>query len=189
MSNKRNRAVLEEDEYVEDYIYPSDDCSDEDPTQLLDSSFLLRANNFSSHGPQGNSSSSSMAPAGSSSSAALSSNDDFYAKDDSFFIDGVEHRYRDLDLPAEDSRIAIRPPFLAAHDFQQEWRYTIPEDFKPDCIASETSRDPPIRRRSTTARPSFVPAVDIIDVTGDDAPDRIFPQYMDADQASPRELR
>ena len=93
MSNKRNRAVLEEDEYVEDYIYPSDNCSDEeDPTQLDSSFLLLRANNFSSHGPQGNSSSSSMAPAGSSSSAALSSNDEFYAKDDSFFIDGVEHR-------------------------------------------------------------------------------------------------
>ena len=52
--------------------------------------------------------------------------------DVSFFIDGVEHQYRDLDLPVEDSRIAVRSPFLAAPDFQQEWRFTIPKDFKPD---------------------------------------------------------
>ena len=123
-----------------------------------------------------------MASGSSSSSVALSSNADFYfyANDRSFFIDGVEHQYRDLDLPAEDSRIPVRPPFLAAPDFQQEWRrYTIPEEVKPDCIASGATRDLPIRR---TARPSFAPAADIIDVTGDDVPDPIFPQYMDADQ-------
>jgi hypothetical protein len=85
-------------------------------------------------------------------------------------------------LPAEDSRIPVRPPFLAASDIQQEWRYTIPDEIKPDCIASRASRGLPIRRRTTTARPSFSPAADIIDVTGDDVPDRILPQYMDADQ-------
>ena len=123
-----------------------------------------------------------MAPGSSNSSAALSSNADFYSNDHSFFIDGVEHQYRELDLPAEDSRIPVRPPFLAASDFHQEWRYTIPDEIKPDCIASGASRGLPIRRRTTTARPSFSPVADIIDVTGDDVPDRIFPQYMDADQ-------
>ena len=182
MSNKRNRAVLDEDEYIiDEYEYPSDNGSDEDPTQV-DSSFYLGGENFSSHGLQENSGSSSMAPGSSNSSAALSSNADFYSNDRFFFIDGVEHQYRDLDLPAEDSRIPVRPPFLAASDFQQEWRYTITDEIKPDCIASGASRGLPIRRRTTTARPSFSPAADIIDVTGDDVPDRIFPQYMDADQ-------
>ena len=116
-------------------------------------------------------------------SAALSSNADFYANGRSFFIDGVDHQYRDLDLPAEDSRITVRPPScLAAPDFQHEWRYTIPEEVKPDCIASGASRGLPIRRRPTTARSSFAPAAAIIDVTGDDVPERTFPQYMDADQ-------
>ena len=73
-----------------------------------------------------------MAPGSSSSSSAFSSND-FYANDRSVFIDGVEHQYHDLDLPAENSRIPLRPPFLAASDFQQEWRYIIPEEVKPDC--------------------------------------------------------
>ena len=182
MSNKRNRAVLEEDDYVVDeYEYSSDSACDVEPTQV-DHSFYLRGENFSSHGLQGNSGSSSMAPGSSSSSAVLSSNAEFYANNRSFFIDGVEHQYRDLDLPAEDSRISVRPPFLAAPDFQQEWRYTIPEEVKPDCSVSGTSRDPPIRRRTATARPSFTPAADIIDVTGDDIPDRIFPQYIDANQ-------
>ena len=122
MSNKRNRAVLDEDEYIiDEYEYPTDNGSDEDPTQV-DNSFYLRGENFSSHGLQENSGSSSMAPGSSNSSAALSSNADFYSNDRSFFIDGVEHQYRDLDLPAEDSRIPVRPPFLAASDFQQEWR-------------------------------------------------------------------
>ena len=148
----------------------------------MDNSFYLHGENFSSHGLQGNSSSSSMAPGFSSSSAAVSSNADSYANDRSFFIDGVEHQYRDLDLPAENSRIPLRPPFLTASDFQQEWRYTIPNEVKRDCSVSGTSRDPPIRRRMATARPIFTPAADIINITGDDIPDRIFPQYIDADQ-------
>jgi hypothetical protein len=122
-----------------------------------------------------------MAPGSSSSSSALSSND-FYANNRSVFIDGVEHQYRDLDLPAENSRIPLRPPFLTASDFQQEWRYIILEEVKLDCSVFGTSRDLPIRRRTATARPSFTPAADIIDVTGDDIPDRIFPQYIDANQ-------
>ena len=139
MSNKRDRAVLEEDDYVVDeYEYPSDSAYDEEPTQV-DNSFYLRGENFSSHGLPEKDSSSSMAPGSSSSSSALSSNG-FYANDRSFFIDGVEHQYRDLDLPVEDSRISVRPPFLAAPDFQQEWRYTIPEEVKPEC--SDLSRSP-----------------------------------------------
>ena len=35
MSNKRNRSVLNEDEYIiNEYEYPSDNGSDEDPTQV-----------------------------------------------------------------------------------------------------------------------------------------------------------
>ena len=96
MSNKRNRDVLDEVEYiVDEYEYPSDNGLDEEPTKLDNSSFHLRGNNFSSH-VQGNSSSSSMAPGSSSSSAVLSSNAEFYANDRSFFIDGaLEHQYRD----------------------------------------------------------------------------------------------
>ena len=76
MSNKRNRAVLEEEEYVVDeYEYPSDNGSDEEPTQV-DSSFNFRGENFSSHGLPENESSSSMAPGSSSSSSALSSHAD-----------------------------------------------------------------------------------------------------------------
>jgi hypothetical protein len=47
MSNKRNRAVLDEDEYIiDEYEYPSDNNgSDEDPTQV-DNSFYLRGENF-----------------------------------------------------------------------------------------------------------------------------------------------
>ena len=180
MSNKRDRAVLDEDDnIVDEYEYP-DSAYDEEPTQV-DHSFYLRVENVSSHGLPENDGSSSMAPGSSSYSSALSSNV-FYANERSVFIDGVEHQYRDLDLPVEDSRISVRPPFLAAPDFQQEWRYTIPEEVKPDCSVSGTSRDLPIRRRAATARPSFTPAADIIDVTGDDIPDRIFPQYIDADQ-------
>jgi hypothetical protein len=181
MSNKRDRAVLEEDDYVVDeYEYPSDSAYDEEPTQV-GNSFYLRGENFPSHRLPENDGSSSMAPGSSLSSSALFSNG-FYANDCSVFIDGVEHQYRDLDLPAENSRIPVRPPFLAASDFQQEWRYTIPGEVKPDCSLSGTSRDPPIRRRTATVRPSFTPAADIIDVTGDDIPDRIFPQYIDADE-------
>ena len=181
MSNKRDRAILEEDDYiVDEYEYP-DSADDEEPTQVDHNSFYLRGENFSSHGLPENDGSSSMAPGSSSSSSALSSNV-FYANERSVFINGVEYQYRDLDLPVEDSRISVRPPFLAAPDFQQEWRYTIREEVKPDCSVSGTSRDLPIRRRAATARPSFTPAADIIDVTGDDIPDRIFPQYIDADQ-------
>ena len=44
MSNKRNRAVLEEDDYVVDkYEYPSDSAYDEEPAQV-DNSFYLRGN-------------------------------------------------------------------------------------------------------------------------------------------------
>jgi hypothetical protein len=125
MSNKRNRAVLEEDDYVVDeYEYPSDSAYD-------NSFHLLHGEIFSSHGLPENDGSSSMAPGFSSSLSALSFND-FYANDRSVFIDGVEHQYRDSDLPAENSRIPLRPPFLAASDFQQEWRYIIPEEVKPD---------------------------------------------------------
>ena len=185
MSNKRNRAALDEDEYIiDEYEYPSYNGSDEDTTTQIDNSFYLRGENFSSHGLQENSGSSSMAHGSSNSSSALSSNAYFYANDRSFFIDGVEHQYRELDLPAEDSFSNlfqfVCPPFLAASDFQQEWRYTIPDEIKPDCIVS--ARGLPIWRRTTTARPSFSPAADIIDVIGDYVPDRIFPQYMDADQ-------
>ena len=173
MSNKRDRAELEEDDYiVDEYEYP-DSADDEEPTQV-DHSFYLRGENFSSHGLPENDGSSSMAPGSSNSSSALSSNA-FYANERSVFIDGVEHNYRDLDLPADNSRIPVRPPFLAASDVQQEWRYTIPDEAKPDCSASGASRGPPIRRKAATTRPSFSPAADIIDVTGDDVPDQIFP--------------
>ena len=91
MSNKRNCAVLDEDEYIiDEYEYPSNNGSDEDLT--YNNSFNLRGNNFSSHGLQGNSSSSSMAPGSSSSSAALSSSAEFYAND----FSSMEHQYRDL---------------------------------------------------------------------------------------------
>jgi hypothetical protein len=101
MSNKRDRAVLEEDEYVEDeYEYP-DSADDEEPTQL-DHGFDLRGENFSSHGLPENDGSSSMAPGSSNSSSALSSNV-FYANERSVFINGVEHNYRDLDFPADNS--------------------------------------------------------------------------------------
>ena len=134
--------------------------------------FIFAGKFFSSHGLQGNSSSSSMAPGFSSSSAAVSSNADSYANDRSFFIDGVEHQYRDFSNYSS-------PPYLAAPDFQQEWRYAIPEEIKPDCIASGASRGLPFRCRPTTARSTFAPAAaDISDVTGDDVvPDRIFLQY------------
>ena len=105
-----------------------------------------------------------MAP-GSSSSSAITSKAGFYANDRSFFIDGVEHTYRDLDQPAaaEDSRIALRPPFLAAPDFQQELRYTIPGGIKPDGSApSGPPRGPHSRRKPIAARPSSVPESDII---------------------------
>ena len=48
MSNKRNRAVLEEDDYVVDeYEYPSDSAYDEEPTQVVDNnSFYLRGEIF-----------------------------------------------------------------------------------------------------------------------------------------------
>ena len=115
MSNKRNRAVLEEEEYVVDeYEYPSDNGSDEEPTQV-DSNFYFRGENFSSHGLPENDCSSSMAPGSSSSSSALSSHADFYANGRSA-ING-EHNYRDLELPAENSRISVRPPFLVANSF------------------------------------------------------------------------
>jgi hypothetical protein len=39
----------------------------------------------------------------------------------------------------------------------------------------------PTRRRST-AGPIFAPVTEIIDITGDDTPDRLFPQYVDASQ-------
>ena len=180
MSNKRDRAALEEDDYiVDEYEYP-DSADDEEPTQV-DHSFYLRGKNFSSHGLPEKDGSSSMAPGSSNSSSALSSNV-FYANERSVFIDGVEHDYRELEIPADNSRISVRPPFLAASDVQQEWRYTIPDEAKPDCSASGASRGPPIRRKAATTRPSFSPAADIIDVTGDDVPDQIFPQYADADQ-------
>ena len=90
MSNKRNRAVLEEEEYVVDeYEYPSDNGSDEEPTQV-DSNFYFRGENFSSHGLPENDCSSSMAPGSSSSSSDLSSHADFYACDRSVVINGVE---------------------------------------------------------------------------------------------------
>jgi hypothetical protein len=119
MSNKRDRAILEEDDYiVDEYEYP-DSADDEEPTQVDHNSFYLRGENFSSHGLPENDGSSSMAPGSSSSSSALSSNV-FYANERSFFIDGVdEHQYRDLDVPVENSQISVRPPFLAAPDFQQ----------------------------------------------------------------------
>ena len=179
MSNKRNRVELEEDDYiVDEYEYP-DSADDEGPTQV-DHDFYLRGENFSSHGFPENDSSSSMAPGSSNSSSALSSNV-CYANERSIFINGVENNYRDVDSPADNSRFPVRPPFLAASNVQQEWRYTIPDEAKPDGSASETSRGPPTRRKVATTRPHF-PAADIIDVTGDDVPDQIFPQYADADQ-------
>ena len=51
MSNKRNRAELEEDDYiVDEYEYP-DSADDEELTQV-DHGFYLRGENFSSLGPQ-----------------------------------------------------------------------------------------------------------------------------------------
>ena len=89
MSNKRDRAVLEEDDnIVDEYEYPYS-AYDEEPTQV-DHSFYLRVENVSSHGLPENDGSSSMAPGSSSSSSALSSNV-FNANDRSVFIDGVEH--------------------------------------------------------------------------------------------------
>ncbi len=84
----------------------------------------------------------------------------------------------------EDSRISVRPPFLAAPDFQQDGVIQSLQKL------SRTALYPgPLAislfgvRRAATARPRFfTPAADIIDVTGDDIPDRNFPQYIDADQ-------
>ena len=50
----------------------------------------------------------------------------------------------------------------------QEWRYTI----RIRGISSGATRSLPTRRRPT-AGPRFAPAVDIIDITGDDVPDRL----------------
>jgi hypothetical protein len=74
MSNKIDRADLEEDDYiVDEYEYP-DSADDEEPTQV-DHCFYLRGENFSSHGFPENDGSSSMAPGSSNSSSALSSNE------------------------------------------------------------------------------------------------------------------
>ena len=75
----------------------------------------------------------------------------------------------------------MRPPLLAAPTFPEEWRYTIPDGPLPDGIASANTRNPPTRRRQAALGPRIAAiAADIIDVTGDDVPDRLFPQYADA---------
>ena len=68
-------------------------------------------------------------------------------------------------MPATDSRFGVRTPFVAPV-LSQEWRYTIPGGVVPDAASSNSRGTPATRRRSAVGR-NFVPAEDIIDMTGD----------------------